>query len=290
MSSPIHLETRADCSAWVAAYRQQQQKIALVPTMGNLHAGHISLVEEAHKHADRVIASIYVNPTQFGPKEDFATYPRTLNADSAKLTDAGCHAIFIPTQDQLYPLGTDDMRIIPTRLEHELCGGSRPGFFAGICTVVMKLFQAVQPDVAVFGEKDRQQLLIIQHMVQEFFLPIKIIGCPIVREDDGLAMSSRNGYLSVEERAKAPLLFQQLNALVNACSSGETNYRKLETKVAETLASEGFVPDYISLRDKHTLQVIEDGAALPATATAVFGAAALGKARLIDNIAFGDTS
>lgn len=263
--------------------RQTGRPIALVPTMGNLHDGHLALIERARQAADFVVASVFVNPLQFGPNEDLDSYPRTLAEDQAKLEAAGCNLLFAPTPELMYPNGMENQtRVHVPDVSEGLCGGSRPGHFDGVATVVTKLFNMVQPDIAVFGEKDYQQLSVIRKMVTELNLPIKIIGAPIVRDEDGLALSSRNGYLSIEQRQQAPLLQRTLSEAVTLIKGGRRDYATLLQEVREKLNTHGFVTDYIELRQATDLQ--------PATPESrqliILAAAVLGKTRLIDNILF----
>ena len=261
-------------------YRQRGQRIALVPTMGNLHAGHLALVAYARQHADIVVSSLFVNPLQFGPGEDLDGYPRTFDADQAQLIEAGCDVLFAPAVSSLYPNGLEvQTRVHVPKLGEGLCGGSRPGHFDGVSTVVSMLFNLVQPDIACFGEKDYQQLAVIRKLVRDLHMPIDIIGVPIVRTEDGLALSSRNGYLSHEERAIAPLLYQTLCASRDALERGAPTEQVLQ-QGKTALYEAGFTPDYLELRDS-TLAPVS-----PATCQAVLLAAAkLGSARLIDNLA-----
>ena len=256
-----------------------QASIAFVPTMGNLHAGHIHLVEIAKQHAQCVVVSIFVNPLQFGPNEDLASYPRTLEADCEKLKRVGADIVFAPSAAEMYPQ-PQSMTITPPPIAEELCGASRPGHFAGVATVVMKLFNIVQPQIAVFGKKDFQQLFIIKELVKQFNLPINIIAGETVREQTGLAMSSRNGYLSEKERASASQLNSALQRIVEAIKNGNYDFNQLENEACLQLTKNGWVVDYISVRAVATLN--------PATETdqqlVVLGAATLGKTRLIDNV------
>ncbi len=273
--------TVADLRAAVMRARGDGKRIGFVPTMGNLHAGHIALVKTAGRHADFVVASIFVNPLQFGPNEDLASYPRTLAADQDELVEAGCHLLFTPSVDEMYPNGQALQTIVQVPgVSEGLCGGSRPGHFNGVSTVVSKLFNMVQPDLAVFGEKDFQQLAVIRTMVRDLNMPIQIIGEPIVRADDGLALSSRNGYLSVEERATAPVLHRTLLQLSEAIRQGESDYPALLATGKQVLQAAGLRPDYLELRNALDLQ--------PATAEhhelVLLAAAFLGKTRLIDNL------
>jgi len=266
---------------------RSQDNVAFVPTMGNLHAGHIQLVEVAKQHADYVVVSIFVNPLQFGPTEDLASYPRTLQADCEKLKAAGASIVFTPTVEEMYADFdgknlNQTMTITPPPIANELCGATRPGHFSGVATVVMKLFNMVQPSVAIFGQKDFQQLFIIKHMVKQFNLPINIIGVDIVREPSGLAMSSRNGYLTEAQRTSASKLNSVLQSIVNSIKSGSKNYSELEQQAKSALNSQGWMTDYISIRSSESL--------LPALTTdqklVVLGAANLGNTRLIDNLVF----
>lgn len=261
--------------------REKQQQVALVPTMGNLHAGHIHLVELAKQHAQCVVVSIFVNPLQFGANEDLASYPRTLQEDCAKLHAAGADIVFVPSEKEMYPVAQAIM-VEPPPIANELCGASRPGHFRGVATVVLKLFNIVQPQVAVFGKKDFQQLFIIRELVRQLNLPIDIVAGETVREPSGLAMSSRNGYLSETERAKAAELRQALQQVMQRIQAGERDYKAVETQAASSLARAGWDVDYISIRAAHTLL-------LPATtdhALVVLGAARLSSTRLIDNLEF----
>ncbi|MDP3537028.1 pantoate--beta-alanine ligase [Halomonas sp. M1] len=260
-------------------HRLDGQRIALVPTMGNLHEGHLALVARARQHADIVVASLFVNPMQFGPGEDLDAYPRTFEADHAKLSDAGCDILFAPTVSALYPNGlTAQTKVHVPVVGEGLCGGSRPGHFDGVSTVVSMLFNLVQPDVACFGEKDYQQLAVIRKLVSDLHVPIEIIGVPIVRAEDGLALSSRNGYLNEQERTTAPMLYRTLCTLRDALERGESIEQVLQ-QGKTTLYDAGFTPDYLELRDT-TLG--------PVTATTrqavMLAAAKLGPARLIDNL------
>ncbi len=266
----------------VAQWRQQGERIALVPTMGNLHAGHLALVEQARQLAPKVIASLFVNPTQFGPHEDFSAYPRTLAADQAKLATAGCDLLFAPSLTSVYPQGAEHTtRVEVPGLSDILCGACRPGHFAGVAQVVCKLFNMVQPDIAVFGEKDRQQLLVIQRMVADLNMPITVVGSPTVREADGLAMSSRNAYLDTEQRRLAPQLYHTLCTVKAKLISGEPDYPAMEHTAVQQLAAMGFRPDYVRI-----VRAQDYADPTPSdTALVIVAAAWLGRARLIDNIA-----
>jgi pantoate--beta-alanine ligase len=265
----------------VARWRAEGQRVAFVPTMGNLHAGHISLIELARKRGDRFVASIFVNPMQFGPNEDYAHYPRTPDKDERMLADAGCDLMFMPDVAEIYPRGFEhDTRVAVPELSGVLDGEFRPGHFDGVSTVVAKLFNIVTPDIAVFGEKDFQQLAIIRRMVADLCVPIEIIGAPTVREKDGLAMSSRNQYLTEEERAVAPRLFEALMRAVGQIERGERNVAGIEQAELEGLKKQGFRPDYFTVRDANTLTAPD----VDARHLVVLVAARLGKARLIDNL------
>ena len=269
---------------------KRQDSIAFVPTMGNLHAGHIHLVKLAKQHANCVVASIFVNPLQFSPTEDLANYPRTLEADCEKLAAAGCDIVFTPSVAEIYPTFDgknlrQTMTIDPPPIANVLCGATRLSHFAGVATVVMKLFNMVQPQFAVFGKKDFQQLFIIKEMVRQFNLPIEIIAGETVREANGLALSSRNGYLTDTQRASASQLNSALQSIVNQIKNGYKDFIQLEQQASAQLASQGWEVDYISIRSSTTLQ--------PASALdknlIVLGAAKItnktsGKTRLIDNI------
>ena len=255
---------------------------AFVPTMGNLHDGHIALVKQARPLGDATVASIFVNRLQFLPHEDFDTYPRTWDSDCEKLRAAGCDVLFAPDERALYP-EPQSCKVHPDpALADILEGHFRPGFFIGVCTVVMKLFQCVQPRVAVFGKKDYQQLMTIRHMVRQFAMPIEIVGGETFRADDGLALSSRNGYLSKEERAEAVQLSRALKAMAAAVQAGETDLAAIEARAMQSLAQRGWQPDYLVLRRRSDLQVPSTVAAgEPLVALA---AARLGSTRLIDNL------
>jgi pantoate--beta-alanine ligase len=265
----------------VHRWRGEGRRIAFVPTMGNLHAGHVSLIEKARQHGDRFVASIFVNPMQFGPNEDFAHYPRTPAQDARMLAEAGCDLMFMPDVTEIYPNGSERAtRIEVPGLSSILDGEFRPGHFEGVATVVAKLFHIVEPDVAVFGEKDFQQLTIIRRMVADLCLPITIIGAPTVREPDGLAMSSRNQYLTGEERRKAPVIHQTLLAAVARLRAGDRDFAAIERAGIEALERAGLRTDYFAVRHA-------DDLGTPDTDTrrfVVLTAARLGRARLIDNL------
>ncbi|MBK8507190.1 MAG: pantoate--beta-alanine ligase [Candidatus Competibacteraceae bacterium] len=276
------VHTIAELRAQVAAWRQAGERVAFVPTMGNLHRGHIHLVERAREQAPRTVASIFVNPTQFGPNEDFAGYPRTLAEDARQLEAAGLDLLFAPAVAEIYPRPLEDMTAVTVpELSGILCGASRPTHFRGVATVVGKLFNMVQPDAALFGEKDWQQLMVIRRLVEDLNFPIEIIGVPTVRETDGLAMSSRNGYLTSQERAIAPALYATLSASAQRLRAGERDYQRLADEAKTALAAAGFRPDYFEIRRAGDLKPPsgED------THLRILAAAWLGKARLIDNLA-----
>lgn len=254
-------------------------RVAFAPTMGNLHAGHISLMHKAREHADTVVSSIFVNRIQFGPNEDFERYPRTFAADCEKLEAAGVQHLFAPSETELFP-SPQQYFVIPSA-DHDsiLEGAIRPGHFRGVTTIVNKLFNIVRPQVGVFGKKDYQQLMIIRNMVRELNMPIEIIGCETVRADDGLALSSRNGYLSPLEREEAPRLHFTLRALAGYVMAGDKAYDKLESRACQTLEEHGWSPDYIAIRNRSDLQAPREGEPL-----VVLAAARLGQTRLIDNL------
>ena len=275
------VKTVRELRAAVARARSEGKRIGFVPTMGNLHSGHAALVTKACQRVDFVVASIFVNPLQFGANEDLASYPRTLAADQERLLQAGCHLLFAPTVDEMYPHGMGGQtRVSVPQLSEGLCGASRPGHFEGVATVVSKLFNMVQPDLAVFGQKDFQQLAVIRALVRDLNMPIQIIGEPTVRADDGLALSSRNGYLSAEQRAIAPALYRVLRQLGDAITSGERDYAALIAAGQQQLDTAGLRPDYLEVRHALTLR--------PATADdrdlVILAAAFLGSTRLIDNL------
>ena len=259
-----------------------QTGTAFVPTMGNLHAGHVSLVELAKQHGSPVVASIFVNPLQFGAGEDFERYPRTLESDCEKLAAAGCDLVFAPDVAEMYPVPQTFTVQPPDTLANDLCGAFRPGHFSGVATVVLKLFNLVQPQVAVFGRKDFQQLFVIRELVRQFNLPIDIVAGDTLREADGLAMSSRNAYLGASERIQAVQLQHELAAIVAAIRAGERDAEALCAVASRRLKMAGWRVDYVALRDAATLQ-----APTPAsTRLVVLGAAWLGSTRLIDNLDF----
>jgi len=273
--------TVAGVRARVRSWRAAGLRVALVPTMGNLHAGHMSLLAAASERADRVIVSIFVNPLQFGPAEDFAAYPRTLDDDQRQLHEGRCDLLFAPTVEQIYPDGGAQPTLITVRgLSSELCGQFRPGHFDGVTTVVAKLFNIVTPDVAVFGEKDIQQFVLIRRMTSDLLLPVEVIGAPTVRAPDGLALSSRNRLLSAQERRLAPAIHAALEASAKRLAAGDRDFLAIESGGWQMLAKAGLRPDYFAVRDGRELQV-------PGKANrefVVLTAARLGNARLIDNL------
>lgn len=273
------LNTIAELRAALAAERQQGNSISFVPTMGNLHAGHMALIEHASTESDCIVASIFVNPMQFSQNEDMDAYPRTLEADQQLLQARGVNYLFAPTAREMYPQGISTQVQIPV-LSNLYCGASRPGHFVGVATICAKLFNIVQPDIAVFGEKDFQQLTIIRHMVRDLCIPVKIIGVQTGRAEDGLALSSRNGYLSKQERQIAPVLYQTLSAAAEDIKSGERNYAKIESNAQQHLSAAGFKPDYFHVVNRETL----DTASFADNEIIILAAAQLGKARLIDNL------
>lgn len=270
------LRTIADVRAW----RKTAGRLAFVPTMGNLHEGHLALVTEARRHSEAVIVSIFVNRLQFGQGEDFDSYPRTFEADCAKLEAAQVDALFLPDERELYPRIRQDFNVEPPHLQNELCGAFRPGHFRGVATVVTKLFNIVQPDVACFGKKDYQQLAVLRGMVADLNMPIDIVPVDTGRAADGLALSSRNGYLSAEERAEAPRLYRQLSLIRDALKAGSNDYAGLEAVAHADLTAHGWQVDYVEIRAADTLEIAHAGE----RHIVILAAARLGKTRLIDNI------
>ncbi|MGA0055280.1 MAG: pantoate--beta-alanine ligase [Steroidobacteraceae bacterium] len=267
----------------VAAWRAAGERIALVPTMGNLHDGHMALFRQAYKHAKRLIVSSFVNPMQFGPSEDYERYPRTPDADSEILRQSGCDVLFSPEVSEVYPRWLDfATRVQVPGFSEILDGEFRPGHFEGVASVVMRLFSMVQPDVAIFGEKDYQQLLVIRRMAADLFLPVEIVGAPTVRAPDGLALSSRNIYLSEDERAIAPKLYEELRRVAVAIDIDDESAKDLqalETEARRTLRAAGFKVEYFTIRSANTLLT----PSLSESELVVLVAARLGRARLIDN-------
>lgn len=274
------LHTVAATRELLAKVRAERRAIALVPTMGNLHEGHISLVRHAKGIADCVVATIFVNPLQFGPTEDLDKYPRTFAQDQQKLIDEGVELLLAPPDEEIYPAGKEHhTQVRVPELSAILCGAARPGHFDGVTTVVSILFNIVAPDCAVFGQKDFQQLTIIRKMVRDLALPITIVGCPTVREKDGLAMSSRNNYLTADERAVAPLLHHTLELAASKVQAGNYGYERIEQESLATLSQAGFEPDYFAIRNSDTL----DAPAAEDRDLVLLTAARIGATRLIDN-------
>lgn len=269
-----------DIRSTVRRWHAAGERVVFVPTLGNLHEGHLQLVRLAASHGQRTVVSIFVNPLQFGKNEDYALYPRTMDADIEKLESVDCNALFCPSDREIYPNGVEEQTTVavPT-MTNILCGATRPGHFTGVTTIVAKLFNIVQPDAAVFGIKDFQQLAIVKRMVQDLCIPIEIIEAPVARADDGLALSSRNGYLSNTERDTAPALYRILCAARERILSGERNYPLVEAEAKVELLHAGFLPDYFSVRCARTLEpaTTEQDLVIPA-------AAWLGRTRLIDNV------
>lgn len=280
----IVAQSVAGLKSEIARLRATGKRIAFVPTMGNLHAGHRHLLEQARRHADVVVASIYVNPLQFGPQEDFSAYPRTPEQDRGVLDAAGVELLFLPDDSAIYPRGRErSTRVEVPELGDILCGVARPGHFRGVATVVHRLFQIVMPDVSLFGKKDYQQLLVIRLMTSDFGLPIEIIGVETVREADGLAMSSRNGYLAPAERKIAPMLQATLTALVGRIAGqtlGPQDILVCEQQAIDELTAAGMRPEYVSVRRQQDLALptAKDGKLV------ILAAAWLGRTRLIDNL------
>jgi len=277
----LRIEDIVALRAQVKTWRQAGERIAFVPTMGNLHNGHLQLVDVARSRADRVIVSIFVNPMQFGPTEDLDKYPRTLEQDCQGLMAHQADAVFLPTAALMYPRGLEVQTYVEVpKLGDFHCGASRVGHFRGVSTIVTKLFNLVQPDVACFGQKDYQQLAIIRQMVSDLSMPIEIIGVPTCRADDGLALSSRNGYLTAEQRQTAPALYRILQWMQQQLRAGMADLRDLEQQAKQQLQQAGFKPDYLNISDRNSLE--------PATALTqplvIIAAAYLGNTRLIDNI------
>lgn len=262
-----------------------QLRVAFVPTMGNLHAGHLALMKMARQHGDPVVASIFVNRLQFGPNEDFERYPRTLQADIEKLErERDVYVLFAPDESEMYPEPQNYRVLPPTDLGDILEGEFRPGFFTGVTTVVLKLFSCVQPRVAVFGKKDYQQLMIVRNMCRQFQLPVEILAHETVRDEDGLALSSRNAYLTPEERREAPRLYQTLQALRARLLDGGVDPAALEREAAESLAARGWKVDYIAVRRQRDLKKPEAADLAASEPLVVLAAAKLGATRLIDNL------
>ena len=264
----------------IREWRRSAGFTAFVPTMGNLHDGHLALVQEAVAQAPHVVVSIFVNRLQFGQGEDFMSYPRTLDVDAAKLEAAGVEVLFAPNEAELYPHVSQSYQVEPPHLQNELCGAFRPGHFRGVATVVSKLFNIVKPNVACFGKKDYQQLAVIRGFVEDLNFDIRIVGVDTGRAADGLALSSRNGYLTEAERAQAPQLYQELSEMAAQIKAGRQDYAKLEQAAIAHLQGLGWVVDYIEVRHAGDLQIAHAGDAH----VVVLAAARLGKTRLIDNL------
>lgn len=280
MSTPIPtVRTVKDLRAEVAKWRASGDTVALVPTMGALHAGHLSLIALGKQRAKRVVVSIFVNPTQFGPKEDFKRYPRDEKGDIEKLAEAGADLVFAPSEAEMYPPGFATKVSLPS-LTEDLCGAARPNHFDGVATVVTKLLLQAAPDIAIFGEKDYQQLIVIKELVHDLNIPVEIVGAPIVREADGLALSSRNAYLSAAERKTAPALHQVLTEVAKALAAGE-GCDAASSAGRFKLEGKGFRVDYVAIRDPETLRALFGPIRGPAR---VMGAVHLGSTRLIDNV------
>lgn len=262
------------------AWRKNAGKVAFVPTMGNLHEGHLALVREAKKRADNVVVSIFVNRLQFGQGEDFDKYPRTLQQDADKLAAEGIAVVFAPDEKELYPNVEQRYNVEPPHLQNELCGKFRPGHFRGVATVVSKLFNIVLPDIACFGKKDYQQLAVIKGFVEDLNFDIEIVPVDTGRAEDGLALSSRNQYLSVEERAEAPRLYRELQAVAESLKQGSLDYAGLEKRAVQSLTEHGWTVDYVEIRHADTLEVARTGD----RKLVVLAAARLGATRLIDNV------
>ena len=274
------IQSPLEMQAWARTVQQAGEKIVFVPTMGNLHRGHLSLVEKASDMADRVVVSIFVNPLQFNESSDFAAYPRTLDADLQQLASYRVEGVFIPSESDLYPHGREHLTGVEVpRLSTMLEGACRPGHFRGVATVVAKLFHLVQPQVAVFGEKDYQQLLVIRQMVADLNFPIEIIGLPTCREPDGLAMSSRNSRLTPNEREQAPALYRSLVTMRDRIHAGEQDFAVLENEMRRNLQQQGLDPEYLCVRAAGDLETPRAGEDL-----LIVAAARLGKIRLIDNL------
>ena len=281
--APLLIEAPADLRARVRGWRAHGERIALVPTMGDLHAGHLALVDAACRQADRVIASVFVNPLQFGAGEDYRDYPRRLEADAQRLAEHGASAVFAPAVEALYGRGAQTaVRIHVPGLEDILCGVDRPGHFSGVATVVAKLFNIAEPDVAVFGEKDYQQLLLVRRLVRELDFPVEVHGVATVREADGLARSSRNGYLTDDERRRAPALYASLRAIAARLAQGERDFDALEADACAELRGAGLEPSYVAIRRAEDLDQPEASNTLEELR--ILAAARLGRARLIDNV------
>jgi len=275
------IESIDDLRAAIADWREGGARIALVPTMGNLHRGHLALVDIAAEHADHVIVSVFVNPTQFGPNEDYENYPRTLETDVRRLARTGADILFAPAVDEMYPGGTDGSTSLSvTVCQDELEGAARPGHFDGVASVVCRLMNICNPDVAVFGQKDYQQLVVLQRMVTDLHLPVKIVAGATVRNEDGLALSSRNNYLDDDQRITATAIYQSLKAVATMLEEGDRDYAALEQSAGEQISAAGLDPDYVAIRTADQLAVPDN----TSTHLVVLAAARLGDIRLIDNL------
>jgi pantoate--beta-alanine ligase len=276
----------ADLRQRTGAWRAAGERVGLVPTMGNLHAGHLALVDLAREKADRVVVTVFVNPAQFSPDEDFNDYPRTLEQDTGLLTARGCDLLFAPLESTIYPDGTRQHTQVSVPLVSQgLCSDYRPGHFQGVATVVSKLFGMVQPDIAIFGQKDYQQLLVIRKLAEDLAIPVEILAAPTVREASGLALSSRNRYLTVEDRLKAPVIYQCIQAVRDEVCQGVAT-RAAEQNAVDSLAAAGLAAEYVAVRRARDLQApcSEDEHLV------VLAAARVGSARLIDNLLFSRTN
>ena len=276
----IHVSEISHVRGKIKQWKQAGYRVALVPTMGNLHAGHLALVERGKELADKVVVSIFVNPIQFDKEKDLQAYPRTLEDDKKKLSNSECDLVFTPSAETLYPNGSNITRVEVSVISNILEGRSRPGHFSGVSTVVAKLFNIVSPDISIFGEKDFQQLMLIRKMVADLDMGIEVVGLPTVRESDGLAMSSRNGYLTAKERQIAPLFYKELQLLVKKMTGGAKDYQLLQLLAMSKLDDIGFRSDYIEIRTAYDLTI----ASVEDVEIVVLGSVWLGKARLIDNI------
>ena len=275
------IESKSELAELLAEWRHEGEHVAVVPTMGNLHPGHASLVEVAREHAERVVVTVFVNPTQFGEGEDFENYPRSIERDTMRLKKVRADVLFSPDIEAVYPFGLENATSISVPgLSESFCGSFRPGHFDGVTTVVARLFALVQPDTAVFGQKDYQQQLVIRRMVEDLSLPVTIVTAPTVREEDGLAMSSRNIYLSDDERRIAPVLYATLQAIGEDLQNGKRNFEELEAEAMSTLSDAGFKPEYVAVRRALDLSMPDRDC----DELVVLASAHLGKARLIDNI------
>lgn len=275
------IESKDELRELLREWRHEGGHIALVATMGNLHDGHMSLIETAREHAERIVVSVFVNPTQFGEDEDFGDYPRTLERDTRRLRKSAADVLFVPSVEAVYPFGLENAtRISVPGFSENFCGLFRPGHFDGVASVVARLFAIVQPDAAIFGEKDFQQQLVIRRMAEDLSLPITIITAPTIREEDGLAMSSRNAYLTEEERQRAPGLYRVLSGIGEDLQNGRRNFEELESRAWQELESAGFDPEYVAIRRALDLGVPDRDC----DELVVLAAARLGTARLIDNV------